>query len=780
MKTQNKKGIPLRVLCLEDSTQDAELTKEMLSDAGYELQFDVIEKEKEYVTCLESGNYDIILSDYSLPGFNGMQALEIAMKICPEIPFISISGTAGEEIAVEMLKKGAVDYIIKDRIKRLPFAVEGALKKKEAKAATRKAEEALKTSESKYSDLYENAPDMFISMEAVTGTIIKCNKTVTEITNYSKDEITGLSIFELYHPDCLREAKKAFTQFNTTGELRNVELQMRKKDGSKIDISTNATAVRDESGRILYSRSVLRDITERKRAEEKIRLLAHTIKSISEIISITDLEDKFTFVNQALSDKYGYSYDEIIGQHVNILRSPNNPPELLEDVLKHSRKDSWKGELQNLTKDGREFPISLKTSKIVNENGDILGLFGIAEDITERKRVVQELIDAKEKAEEMSRLKSNFLANMSHEIRTPLSGILGFSDIIQDENNLEAVKKMAEIINDSGNRLLNSLNQILDLSSLESNTKKVNYKLIDINYIIKETIVLFSVTADKKNLKLKIEFDINTLMAYTDTDLISKTLNNLINNAIIYTNRGSVTVRAKEEIINEKECIVINVIDTGIGIEKKNLEIIFDEFRQVSEGWGRSFEGNGLGLSLCKKYMNLIGGSISVTSELGKGSDFRLVIPKNILKDDKDIKTQEKSSVETTQPDSLQIKSGIKPKILYIEDDPECIKLVKYIVTNKYDIAAVTSGAEGIEKTKNNEYALILLDINLSKGISGLEVLSEIRKIPYYKDIPVIALTAFAMAGDEEEFRAGGCEDYISKPFKKEMLLEKISKALNG
>jgi CheY-like chemotaxis protein len=176
--------------------------------------------------------------------------------------------------------------------------------------------------------------------------------------------------------------------------------------------------------------------------------------------------------------------------------------------------------------------------------------------------------------------------------------------------------------------------------------------------------------------------------------------------------------------------------------------------------------------------MNLIGGSISVTSKIGEGSDFRLVIPKNILKDDKDIKIQEKSSVETSQRDSLQIKSGIKPKILYIEDDAECIQLVKYILANKYEIDAVTSGAEGIEKTKNNEYALILLDINLSKGISGLEALTEIRKILYYKDIPVIALTAFAMAGDEEEFRAGGCTDYLSKPFKKEMLLEKISKVL--
>jgi PAS domain S-box-containing protein len=430
-------------------------------------------------------------------------------------------------------------------------------------------------------------------------------------------------------------------------------------------------------------------------------------------------------------------------------------------------------------KDGSEIWVEDSSRYIKDSSGNVLYHEGIMRDVTESLRARNAILEAKEKAEEMSRLKSNFLANMSHEIRTPLNGILGFSDIIKDEIDLEEVKKMSGIINDSGKRLLNSLNQILDLSNLEANTKKVNYKLIDVNYIIKETTVLFSAAAQKKNLVLKSESNMYSLMSYTDPDLISNTLNNLISNAIIYTKRGSVTVRAKEEIINKKECIVINVIDTGIGIEKENLEIIFDEFRQVSEGWGRSFEGTGLGLSLCKKYMNLIGGSISVTSKIGEGSDFRLVIPKNILKDDKGINSKDDKSVKTSRRNSLQIKSGIKPKILYIEDDPECVKLVKYIVTNQYDIDSAASGAEGIEKTKNNEYGLILLDINLSKGISGLEALSEIRKIPYYKDIPVIALTAFAMAGDEKEFRAGGCTDYISKPFKKEMLLEKISKTLS-
>jgi len=644
MKTMKK----IKVLFIEDSEDDFKLMLLELKKGAYEIENKLVDKAEELENALKE-DWDVIISDYAMPGFSGYDALNMCNEKGIDVPFIVVSGTVGEDLAVEMMRSGAKDYIMKNKLARLLPAIERELSDAKDRNKHRQSEKALEVSESKYRNLVENAL-IGIYTSSLNGKFIHANNAMREILEYdSMDELIKADIGNFYRNT--GERKFFIEKINKSKQILNYELDLVTKKGTTKNVIINAFISGD-----------------------------------------------------------------------------------------------------NIT--------------------------GMMMDITERKLVEQEIINAKEKAEELSRLKSNFMANMSHEIRTPLTGILGFSDLIQEESDLEEVKNMSGIINVSGKRLLNTLNQILDLSSLEANKKEINYELIDVNSKIKEVVVLYSAAAKSKNLELIFESDIFPFMAYTEPELISNTLNNIVNNAVIYTKSGSVTVKAKKEIIDEKECIVINVIDTGIGIEEKNLEIIFDEFRQVSEGLGRQFEGTGLGLSLCRKYMNLLGGSISVTSKPGAGSDFRIVFPKNYLNGGIGIESVNNKPAETSQKESTQVKSKVKPKILYIEDEINCIHLVKCILANLYDVDSVTSGAEGIKKIKDNKYSLILLDINLGKGISGLETLSEIRAIPYYKDIPVIALTAFALKGDEEEFCAAGCTDYISKPFRKEELTEKISKAL--
>ena len=218
------------------------------------------------------------------------------------------------------------------------------------------------------------------------------------------------------------------------------------------------------------------------------------------------------------------------------------------------------------------------------------------------------------------------------------------------------------------------------------------------------------------------------------------------------------------------------MVDTGIGIDKEDLNIIFDEFRQVSEGWGRNHGGSGLGLSICKKYMELLGGKISVTSKPGSGSDFKLVIPKFTLNDNKKSAEDKMKSDSDFKPSETSVNQAKTTSgILYVEDEYDSIQLVKHIIENKYELDIAKNDKECMKKVKDNKYTLILMDINLKKGKSGLELLSEIKKIKHYKDVPVIAVTAYAMKGDREEFINAGCTDYISKPFAKKDLLEKIS-----
>lgn len=241
--------------------------------------------------------------------------------------------------------------------------------------------------------------------------------------------------------------------------------------------------------------------------------------------------------------------------------------------------------------------------------------------------MTEQLIDSKKNAEEMYKLKSSFLANMSHELRTPLVGILGFSELLTTTDDLSKVKEFSGFINFSGKRLMETLNLILDLSRIEAGETKLNFEEIDIVEKIHETINLFSVNAKSKNLNLSFESNLRQLTIISDSKAIDSILNNLINNAIKFTSDGDVRIQLHQTVKSGKNWIVIDVIDTGIGIVEKDLDMIFKEFRQASEGLSRSFDGTGLGLSVTKKYVILLGGSISVKSALGEGSNFTVKLP---------------------------------------------------------------------------------------------------------------------------------------------------------
>lgn len=375
----------------------------------------------------------------------------------------------------------------------------------------------------------------------------------------------------------------------------------------------------------------------------------------------------------------------------------------------------------------------------------------VAHDITE-------MIQAKEEAEKMNKLKSNFLANMSHGLRTPLNGILGFSEYLKDNTKEEETKTIAEIIFNGGQRLLSTQNQILDLSSLEANIYKGKKSTININRIVNNSYELFRLEAEKGGVLFILNLPREEINVYTDESIINNVLENLIDNAIKYTPEGFIEI----SLIDKDTTVAIEIKDSGIGISNDKLEIIFDEFRQESEGRGRSFEGTGLGLSLCKKFIKLLGGKIYVSSNLGKGSIFTIELPKISVEG-------ESTEIIETEKDIVNVSPGIttdkKLRILLVEDDLDSQELVKIICQDKYSLDIVNDGNTGIIKAKQINYDLILMDINLGLGIDGIEATKIIRKLSHYKNIPIVALTAFAMEGDRKDFLENGCSHYLSKPF---------------
>ena len=382
------------------------------------------------------------------------------------------------------------------------------------------------------------------------------------------------------------------------------------------------------------------------------------------------------------------------------------------------------------------------------------------------------LMAAKEKAEESDRLKSIFLANMSHELRTPLNGILGFTEVLRTELLNEQFREMADIVHNSGNRLLDTLNSIIDLSIIESNRMEIDISAFNLVDFINETIALFRARAYKKNLQLAGDAD-QDVVIISDQKVIGNLLNNLIDNAIKYTESGSVNVTAFVENREDSEWLVMKVSDTGIGIEPERLHHIFDKFRQGSEGYDRQFEGAGIGLTICRKYVEILKGKISAKSVVDKGSEFIVEIP---------VKTgQPESFASGRTGDVFQSQTdseGFRPEVLVVENDEINLKHLEYVLKGWAEACLVRNGNEAITKAENQQFDIILMDINLGAGPDGMETAKIIRAMKGFERIPIVAVTANTMKGHKEQFLANGCTHYISKPFSADRLREMILEAV--
>ena len=321
--------------------------------------------------------------------------------------------------------------------------------------------------------------------------------------------------------------------------------------------------------------------------------------------------------------------------------------------------------------------------------------------------------------------------------------------------------------------MLDTLNLILDLSVIESQKIKFDLKTVDIIKEVRDIVALFSKYAEKKKINLKIDTPFKALEFKTDEKILRQVLNNLVNNAIKYTDNGEVTVRVLKEIKNEKQYIALKIQDTGIGIPADKRELIWDEFRQVSEGISRSFEGAGLGLSITRKFVGKMGCEIFLEkSEVDVGSIFTVLFPV-------DEKIFQRAKMKEYVRENASVYCSNLPKLLYVDDDQMSLDIVKAFTTGKYNVEFAHTGKEGIEKAENNIYDAILMDINLGTEMNGIEATKIIHEIPGYKEIPIVAITAFAMVGDKEEFYANGCTFYLSKPFEKNELLNLLKEVFS-
>jgi signal transduction histidine kinase/ligand-binding sensor domain-containing protein len=391
----------------------------------------------------------------------------------------------------------------------------------------------------------------------------------------------------------------------------------------------------------------------------------------------------------------------------------------------------------------------------------------LKQEIIKREKLGEALLIAKEAAEESSNMKSSLLANMSHELRTPMNGILGFSELLSESLTDEAHKVMAHHIWKSGERLMNTLNTVLDLSMLESgNLQIVNQDLI-IGDIITAVTEPYLDVLQSKNIKLVLN-NPEDLKVCADGKIIERIISYLFDNAIKFTHVGSISISSKAFLKEDKRWISISIDDTGLGIPKDKYQIIFKEFRQVSEGYGRSQEGTGLGLSLSLKMARLIGGDIAMHSELNKGSSFELVFP------DFNLDTEVKEVVNHISP-LLNASDGNKISVLVVEDNIINIDLILKYIPDSFNVVVAQNGYQAVSKASQQSFHLILMDINLGPGMNGIETLKEIKKMKDYSDVPVIAVTGYSDVVPQMSENTLLFDAIITKPFSKNELMNIIN-----
>ncbi len=716
----------LKILHLEDNPFDAELIHNCIQNEWSNCEIKLVTKKDSFMNAIDNETFNLVLCDFRIPTFDsGFEVLEILKKKHWETPILFITGTIGEETAVNLMKEGATDYILKDKLVKLIPAIKRALNEKTELEDKKNTQKALRESEERYRNLFLNSPVGIYSC-SLQGEIIDANPSFVNILGFtSLEELKKEKSKNKNFP--IKENDTNFEEMmEKYGEVIGFETIWQKEEKNPIYVRQNNKAIKDEEGNTLSYEGTVEDITEIKKAQSSLAKSESRLSIAQEIAHIGyweyDLTSMELIWSKGLYKIFGLAQDEIKAdlklfmdmihpEDKNLLKEVENKfMEIREETTFYYRIIKPDGGIRYL----------YSIIKTDSENNKVKKIFGTVQDVTEQKLSENNLIKAKEDAEESNRLKSSFLANMSHELRTPLTGILGFSDILSDEIITPEHNEMVKGIKVSCKRLLETLNSILDLSRIEANKYEINFSLINLNEIINDEYKLFYPSASAKNIFLNLNLPQTEIFIKSDEKILKIIISNLVNNAIKFTSKGGVTITLESLI----DSVKINIKDTGIGISDENQKFVFEEFRQASEGLGRRFEGSGLGLTLVKKFVDLLEGEINLKSELNSGSEFSVIFPvSETLLNDRNISIKKKPEEDIKQLIPKLHNTLMRDKrILLVEDDVVNVTVMKIMLKQIYSLDVARNGETALELAKQNDYDLFLMDINLGAGLDGLGV----------------------------------------------------------
>ena len=677
----------------------------------------------------------------------------------------------------------------------------------------------LKESGEKLRNIFRSCPDG-ITVSNLKGDIIECNRAAMNMHGFSaRKEIIGKSAFEFIAQKDQQRALENMKKTLQKGSIRNAQYTLITRDGGEFAGELSTSVIRDNCGKPVSFVAITKDISERKRkkrtleaSERRYRLLA---ESMSDVIWTADLQLNFTYISTSVIHLLGYRPKEVIAQKAEETLGLRSFRTIMKFVEEKKRKevrtatrysDSQTVELRLKRKDGSMVWVETGITFLHDAYGWPREIMGIMRDSTARKKAEERIEgytnklkernerlreetrktkDAEgktrqyakklrilnlqlkaetERAQQADRLKSQFMANMSHEIRTPLTVIDGAVHLLQKNFLSPEQKELLAMIRDSDEQLCELINSILDLSRIEAGQVKVVKKEFPLKETVKNIISGFEFEARKKDLEIEMICPPHLpSMISTDEGKLTQILSNLISNALRFTEKGKVEVRLNKQ---SNSSIRFSVEDTGIGIPEENLSLIFNKFCQMNGTARRKHGGVGLGLTIVKELVDLLGGEMKVKSNLGKGSIFCFSLP-CIPSKERLVRDRDGNGTPPKIPE--RVKKGVN--ILVAEDDSPTYNIIRRFLED-CTISRAVDGEDVLKMIKEKSYDMVLMDIQMP-GMDGLEATRRIREKD--SDLPIIAVTARSFKADKDKCLAAGCNDYIAKPIAPQKLIAKIN-----
>jgi PAS domain S-box-containing protein len=797
----------ISILLIEDNPGDARLIDIYLKES-FEGIFTLMTADylSKGLLLLEEHSFNIIILDLSLPDSDGLNTFKQIHERAPETPIIVLTGMEDEAMGINAMKLGAQDFLVKGRLeinnlkRSIKYSIERYRLLNELSEKTKKLEEQtldLNREKLRLAEAQKLAHIGNWELNIDTN-IFTWSEELYRIYRIDPQEIiTYDRLMELTHKADQEYVRNMMEESIRDKKPFNFYYRIVRPDKSIRTLDAKGEVITNETGKVVRVIGTLQDVSERVNEEEMEKLAVAATKSNNSVV-IADMDGRIKWINEGFTRLTGYTLDEVKDTHGEVLRKGSDTglsenASFYRSVIAERKPVIY--ESKNYAKDGREYWVITTLTPVLSKDGKVERILAIESDITLRKKIeeelrqankvaeqslkeatdaVAELMKARKELEELMKVKEQFLANMSHEIRTPMNAIVGFTSLLLKTDLTPEQHQYINAVKTSGENLLVIINDILDFSKIQSGKlafEKIEFRLSQVFSTFTELMLPKSI---EKNIQLltKIDKKIPDHLIGDPTRL-SQIFLNLLGNAIKFTEMGEVKVTA--DLISEKDDTVniqFQVIDSGIGIPEDKLSSVFEGFTQASNETTRKYGGTGLGLTIVKQLVELQGGKISVESEVGMGSvfTFNVVFKKDLNP------SAEKKAVKESEP---VITAELS--ILLVEDNTLNQILAKKVLTDwnwKVDVA--DNGLIAIDKLQKNNYDVVLMDIQMPE-MDGYETTRRVRKTfdEPKCNIPIIAMTAHALAGEAEKCINVGMDDYISKPFDKKVLYSKILSVIN-